>query len=248
MVLLHANLHDRHDFDPIAPSLAKTHRVIAIDWPGHGDSDEYRSVTAHALANVLEEVVGQLDVRRAVFIGNSVGGYAAARLAIRQPDRVASLVLVNTGGFVKSTVLTRAASAAFGTPSFARRVMRLMVRGYMQVRCDSDQAIVDRVMERAATPAGIDTFTSMWRSFAASSYDLRDQAGSIAAPVLVAWGVRDRLVPLRYGRRTQAAIAGSRLETFPTGHVVFSSAPEDFLRVVTPFIDEAFERASKMAG
>ena len=38
VVLLHATLHDRHDFDAILPSLCRDHRVIAVDWPGHGDS------------------------------------------------------------------------------------------------------------------------------------------------------------------------------------------------------------------
>ena len=38
VVLLHATLHDRHDFDAIVPGLRDDHRVIALDWPGHGDS------------------------------------------------------------------------------------------------------------------------------------------------------------------------------------------------------------------
>ena len=39
VLLLHATLHDRHDFDPIAETLARRYRTIAVDWPGHGDSD-----------------------------------------------------------------------------------------------------------------------------------------------------------------------------------------------------------------
>ena len=38
VVLLHATLHDRRDFDAIVPNLLHDHRVIALDWPGHGDS------------------------------------------------------------------------------------------------------------------------------------------------------------------------------------------------------------------
>ena len=39
VLLLHATLHDRHDFDPIVETLARRYRTIAVDWPGHGDSD-----------------------------------------------------------------------------------------------------------------------------------------------------------------------------------------------------------------
>ena len=39
VLLLHATLHDRHDFDPIVETLARNYRVIAVDWPEHGESD-----------------------------------------------------------------------------------------------------------------------------------------------------------------------------------------------------------------
>jgi len=55
---------------------------------------------APLLADVLEEVVLEKDLRDLRLIGNSVGGFAAARLAIRHPGRVAGLVLVDNGGFV----------------------------------------------------------------------------------------------------------------------------------------------------
>src|ERR1700679_4062301 len=66
LVLLHATLHDRHDYDSVLPALAASHRVIAVDWPGHGESDAPaggRQLTAPLLADVLEEVVLERDRR-----------------------------------------------------------------------------------------------------------------------------------------------------------------------------------------
>jgi pimeloyl-ACP methyl ester carboxylesterase len=83
VLLLHATLHDRHDFDPIVKTLARRYRTIAVDWPGHGDSDAIPAVIepgAPLFADVLEDVVDGLEVSRAVLIGNSVGGFAAARV------------------------------------------------------------------------------------------------------------------------------------------------------------------------
>ena len=59
VLLLHATLHDRHDFDPIIETLARNYRTIAVDWPGHGDSDPVDASmepSAPLLADVLEEV------------------------------------------------------------------------------------------------------------------------------------------------------------------------------------------------
>lgn len=81
--------------------------MIALDWPGHGDSPsptpDYRP-TAASFADVLADVVAGLDLPSAAFIGNSVGGFAAARLAITDQQRVSQLVLVNAGGFMAGPV------------------------------------------------------------------------------------------------------------------------------------------------
>lgn len=49
MVLLHATLRDRHDYDRTIEHLSTDHRTIAIDWPGHGDPDPIRDITAAAV-------------------------------------------------------------------------------------------------------------------------------------------------------------------------------------------------------
>ena len=85
ILLLHATLHDRHDFDPVVETLARNYRTIAVDWPGHGESDAVDSpleASAPLFADVLEDVVEGLGLSGAVLIGNSVGGFAAARLAV----------------------------------------------------------------------------------------------------------------------------------------------------------------------
>ena len=132
VVLLHATLHDRHDFDAIAPSLRRDHRVIAVDWPGHGDSPaptpNYRP-TAASFADVLADLVAALDLPPAAFIGNSVGGFAAARLAITDPQRVSRLVLVNTGGFIAGPAASLYCRV-MGTPAVMKRVLPRFIRSY----------------------------------------------------------------------------------------------------------------------
>ena len=144
VVMLHATLHDHHDFDPIFDAVAREFRAIAVDWPFHGASTQPADLepTAMALADVLEDLVDTLDLGPAAFIGNSVGGYAAARLAIRRPSAVASLVLVNTGGFTPSTPATRAFCRALGRAALNRRIIPSLVPRYMHARTDNDRSLV----------------------------------------------------------------------------------------------------------
>ena len=239
VVLLHATLHDRHDFDAIVPSLRRDHRVIAVDWPGHGDSPAPdRPPTAALFADVLADLVAALDLPPAAFVGNSVGGFAAARLAITEPQRVSRLVLVNTGGFVTNPAV-RLYCRTLGTPAVMKRVLPRFVRSYMKATSDNDDAVQERLLARAHTREGVALTAALWRSFASPDYDLRPHTDRITAPCLVVWGSKDTAAPMLVGRATAAAIPGSRLEALPTGHVVFSSDPEGFLAIAAPFLAAA---------
>lgn len=164
VVLLYATLHDRRDFDPIRAQLARRYRTIAVDWPGHGDSgpvDPTLEPSAPLFADVLEDVVDGLGLTEAVLIGNSVGGFAAARLVITRPECVAGLILVNTGGFVPLGPLTRAFCRFIGSPGFVRLGARAFIRGYMKAKSDSDRAITNRAIAAARTAEGARTLTGL---------------------------------------------------------------------------------------
>jgi len=242
LVLLHANLCDRHCFDPIIPALAERYRVIAVDWPWHGESDSPPpplEAGAGLFADVLADFAEALALPPAAFIGSSVGGFAAARLAITHPERVAGLVLVNSGGFIPANLVTRAFCLLMGTPPLTRVLLPPFIRLVMRPKTGDDREVVRRAAARARTTEGTRTGAALWRSFAREEHDLRPVAAQLRAPTLIVWGSRDIGVPVRAGRASHAAIAGSRLEVLDTGHIPFSSDPLAFLALVVPFIDSA---------
>jgi len=240
IVLVHAALHDRTDFAPVADALGSGRRVLALDWPGHGESPPPATpLRAVEFGDLLIEFADRLDLRGAVIIGNSVGGYAACRLALERPDRVAGVVLINTGGFTPHSAVTRFFCGVMGRPSVVKAVFPAFVRGYMRAKNPTDKAVVDRVVARAKTDAGARTAAALWKSFTDPGHDLRARGAQITAPVLITWGAKDFTAPLRWGKAVQAAIPGSTLEALPTGHVVFSSEPDAWLEKVLPFVDAA---------
>ena len=237
VVLLHAPLHDRTGYADIAAALGR--RVIARDWPGHGESPAPATPpSAVFLADVLEQFVAGLNLPAAVIVGNSVGGFAAGRLAIRQPSRVAGLILVNGSGFTQWTPVTRAFCALMGRSATVKAVFRYSVPLYMQARTERDRDIVARVLARARSEDGVATAAALWRSFPDPAADLRAFADRITAPTLITWGTRDRTLRTSWGRAMHRAIRESRYVEFDTGHLPFTSDPDGWLGVVEPFLDE----------
>ena len=105
MLYVHGGLGGAFEIVPILARLARHHRVIAVDRPGHGMADpfDYRGVDFldHArtfLGDVLDEL-STVDV-----IANSMGGLWSAAFAIDAPDRVERLALVGAPAGVKHRV------------------------------------------------------------------------------------------------------------------------------------------------
>ena len=237
LVLLASGAHDRHDYDELRDLLPPNIRSIAIDWPGHGESSPPRTpASVIQFAEVAESAVAQLCPEGAVVMGNSVGGFSAARLAITHPDLVKGLVIVDGGGFLPRSLLVRGFCAAMGRPGFLRRVYPSFSRRYMRAQTPADaRALATGVATTRADP-GLRTVADLWRSFSSRDHDLRANAAKITAPTLIVWGERDPVIPVKIGRRINAAIPGSTLHVFDTGHVPQTSNPAGVAEVLIPFL------------
>jgi pimeloyl-ACP methyl ester carboxylesterase len=251
LLLLHAAAHDRHDWDGVRPALAERFRTIALDWPGHGDSPVPPApgrASAVTFAAAVEDVVDALDLAPVAVVGNAVGGFAAARLAIRQPRAVSALVLVAGGGFEGSTPRSRALGAALGRPLVLRAIYPWLAGRYLHARDGAAVRSREVAVAAARRPGTAEVLCGLWRGFGRPEHDLRAGAAAIAAPTLLIWGVHDPLAPPRLGRRAEAAIPGARLIVLDAGHVPFVDRPEAFLAAVLPFLEPSRYRAPHRLG
>jgi pimeloyl-ACP methyl ester carboxylesterase len=236
LLLLSANPGDHRDWNAIAGDLARDHRLIGVDWPGYGDSPApAAAASAMMFAEVALDVADALDLR-AVVLGNSVGGFAAVRLAAARPDRVAGLVLVDTGGFTAHTWASRAFCWLKGRESVTRLIAGRFARHYLHRRTPDVAAILARTDDGRRVPSRVAVDAAVWRSFAHDEHSLADDAPRVRAPVLLAWGRHDPVLPLARDGAAAARALGVEPIVFDTGHMPFAEDPGAFLAALRPFL------------
>ena len=97
VVLLHGFLENKKMWDAFVPEFSKKYRLITIDLLGHGNSEPLGYV--HSMednADVVHAVLSELRIRKAVFVGHSMGGYVALAFAELYPEFIKGLVLLNS--------------------------------------------------------------------------------------------------------------------------------------------------------
>lgn len=236
VVLLPSGAHERHDFDELRARLP--FRTIAMDWPGHGESPKPTVAgSASAYADVAEQFVAHVAPDGAVVIGNSIGGFSAARLAIRRPELVHALVLIDAGGFAPANLTARAFCALMGRPRFLRTIYPRFSAQYMKAQTAADRAARERAIANTRKPATLQSLSGLWRSFVGDSHDLLDAAPAIRAPTLVVWGRRDPVLPIAAGRRAAELIPGATILELDCGHSPHTSHPDAVARAVSTLLD-----------
>lgn len=240
LVLLPSGAHDHHDFDALCALLPDRYRTVAVDWPGHGGSPLGSApASVSRFADVAEDVVAQLAPEGAVLVGNSVGGFAATRMAIRRPELVRGLVIVDGGGFAGRPWHVRVFCALMARPQFLRAIYPRFAASYMRARTGADRAALATGIATTRRDPGLRAVAQLWHSFAGPEHDLRAGAPAITAPTLVVWGRHDPVIPLAVGRRIAATIPDATLHVLDTGHVPHTTEAQAVADLLVPFVEAA---------
>ena len=103
VVLLHGFLGSHEIWEQTITNLSRSYRVIAIDLPGHGGTDNFGYVhTMELMAKCVKAVLDKCKVKRYVLIGHSMGGYTALAFADLFPDNISGLCLYHSSAYADS--------------------------------------------------------------------------------------------------------------------------------------------------
>jgi pimeloyl-ACP methyl ester carboxylesterase len=229
LVCLHAIAHGAGDFAGLRERLRQgVHgrwRVLALDWPGHGNSaDDLTPASAARYADLLAGFLDATGIERAVLLGNSIGGAAAIHFAAAQPARVRALVLANPGGLDRFDALTGPMTAAmarfFAAGANGARWYRGAFGAYYRLVL-SQPAAIQRARIVASAVEVAPVLAQAWRSFGTPAADIRALAPSVTCPVLFTWATGDRINQLKRCRPAIERFPNGRLETFRGRHAAF---------------------------
>jgi len=252
VVLVHGLAGSNHNWAPVIPRLAERFRVVAVDLPGHGDSEKPRGDhSLGAYATLLRDLLEVLGYRRATVVGHSLGGGIAMQFAYQFPERCERLVLVASGGLGREvTLLLRAATlpgSEWVLPVIANHWVRDAARwigrrlSWLPMRPSPALREVGRAYSSLADAGARGTFVEELRGV----MDLQGQRVSamnrihLAAyvPTLIVWGARDPFIPVAHAIDASRRIPNGRIEIFErSGHFPMVEEPQRFARVVTEFM------------
>lgn len=228
------------------PAAACEHRAIALDLPGFGASQmPARPISIRGYAETVAAVCKTLGIESAAVVGNSMGGFVAAELAISQPTLVQRLVLVDAAGLSTEELQRRplytlarlARSSGFSSlarapaittrPGLRRLALSLLARHPDRFSADLSRAIL--------SGAGKEGFPAALAFL--STHGIRGRLDQIRCPTLIVWGANDHLVPVADAFELQAAIPDAQLVVFPDcGHVPMIEHPDRFNAIVRRFV------------
>ena len=229
------------------PAFMGTHRVVAIDLPGFGQSEmPAGKMSIPGLARAVDLACRELGLEGPVVVGHSMGGFVGAEMAVSFPTRVAKLALVAAAGLSTEHLVREPLLA--GARAWAVLTTRTGVRGEMAVtrprlRRAALQVVV-RYPERLSVPLAIELVRGAGAPGFIPAFDalmrhaVRDNLERIEIPVLIVWGRNDILVPVDDAEMYEHLIGeNARSVIFDdTGHLPMLERPSRFNELLAGFI------------
>ncbi|HVE69144.1 MAG TPA: alpha/beta hydrolase [Solirubrobacteraceae bacterium] len=252
------------------PHFARTRRVIAPDLPGFGHSPmpDWR-ISIENYGRFLVSLLDALEVSDPVpVVGNSMGGFVSAELAIKDPGRVQGLVLVTAAGL--STKYLRFSEEMMRAGWF--RAFARAVNSYAQIPDARVETMVRRprlrhlvlsqvvAHPRRLSPTmaaemirGSGRPAAPFATDALVDYDIRDDLPNVSCPALIVWGEKDRVVGVEAAEEYRREIPHAKFVMLEdTGHVPMIERPEEFNELLDEFLaglesGEGAERVSAVS-
>lgn len=245
VVLIHGFGGSTYSWRKVMPGLAESFRVVAIDLSGFGYTQRPRrpeSYSREAQGELVLRIMDALGMERAHLIGHSYGGGITLWLARYHPERVRSMVLVDSSApTYANDRRSRLAALRPVTSLFLRSwvlrpatVRKALLRSFYDDSRVTPE-LVQAYYERLRVEGVADAYYGLTAPNRGPAEPVRLE--EIRTPALILWGRHDVVIPLAGGQRAATMLPRATLVVMEkSGHLPMEEQPEEFLQAVVPFL------------
>jgi pimeloyl-ACP methyl ester carboxylesterase len=244
VVLIHGFLASTFCFRKLVPLLKKDYNILTVDVPPFGKSGKAKSFlfTYKNIAATLIALLKELDIKKPILAGHSMGGQYSLNMVAHEPDIAEKVVLLCSSGYLKPP--GRLLSIGSRLPFFHLAVKRWLVRsGGVKDNLKlvvHDQSLIDEDMLRGYMLPFLnkDMFHGLGKFIHDREGDLPPEAlQQLDIPCLLIWGEHDKVTPVAVGKRLQGDLKNSEMVVLKnTGHLIMEEVPEKVYQLMRDFI------------
>ncbi len=237
VILLHGLGASAESWQFNIAAIAANYHVIVPDQVGFGKSDKplikYRIGT---FVDFLDKFMAELKIEKASLVGNSMGGWVSALMAIKYPNRVEKIVLADAAGLLPAGDINF--DDIYQLNNSTRDEIRAnLKRIFANPLYANNEALVDQFMTVRVTTGDGYTINSIIDSIKRKEDFVDTRLSEIKKPTLIIWGKQDGLIPVTDAAKFNKGIAGSQIIIFdPCGHVPQFEKFADFNKEVLKFL------------
>lgn len=252
-ILLHGFGASTYSWRKIMPELSQLGKVIAYDRLGFGLTERVVDVTPYPVnpysleyqADLLVKIMDEKGIQSAILVGNSAGGTVAIYTAVRYPERVSRLILVDPAVF-NETPRPGWVNFVFRLPQIDRLgpvfVRSIRERGLelLKMAWYDENKITDQDLENYQLPLMVENWdVGLWEYTKSNgSVDVSQYLAGLSQPVLVISGREDQLIPVESSVQAAEQIPNAELSIIEAcGHVPQEECPQEFMVELKEFLN-----------
>jgi pimeloyl-ACP methyl ester carboxylesterase len=248
IVMVHGFAANKENWVRFAAHLTEAYHVVAMDLPGHGESEKDFSLNYdfREQAGFVNEILTRLNIDRFHMAGNSMGGAIAALYAANYPDQVTSLFLIDPAGIHQyeselsrrleggeNPLIVREKDDFYELMDFALEQKPFMPWPIISVM--AEKYVANESINRKI-------FADFYSS---ADYSIESELKKITAPAFILWGAQDRIIHVKNADVFHELIPDSRMRVLDNvGHAPMIEVPEETAEIYLNFIHSLSEIAS----
>ena len=250
LVLLHGTGASLHTWDGWVNALKSERKIIRLDLPAYGltGPNPTSDYSQEFYASFINDFLTKLGVKQCIIAGNSLGGSIAWNFAVKYPEKVSKMILVDAGGYAIKSKSVPIAFQVAGWPLIKNLFKYVTPRSIVQKSIENvyadkskvSEVLVDRYFELSLREGNRQAFIDRMSEFRNKGIiNVKTaQIKDLSMPTLIIWGDKDLLIPLEVGEKFHADLPNDTLVVFKNlGHTPMEedatktvAAVKDFLK------------------